>query len=107
MSQNFNFVSLPPEFTTGSSIMPHKKNPDVFELIRAKCNKIQGVQNQISLITNNLPSGYFRDLQMVKEVFLPAFKETSDCLNIAALAIVNMTVNTIFLMIRSTTSFLV
>lgn len=94
MSQNFNFVSLPPEFTTGSSIMPHKKNPDVFELIRARCNKIQGVQNQISLIINNLPSGYFRDLQMVKEVFLPMFKEINDCLNIAALALGNMDVNT-------------
>ena len=97
MSQNFNFVSLPPEFTTGSSIMPHKKNPDVFELIRARCNKIQGVQNQISLITNNLPSGYFRDLQMVKEVFLPAFEETNDCLNIATLALENMAVNTTIL----------
>ncbi len=92
MSQNFNFVSLPTEFTTGSSIMPHKKNPDVFELIRAKCNKLQGVPNQISLMTNNLPSGYFRDLQMVKEVFLPSFKELNDCLNIAALAIDNMSV---------------
>ncbi len=94
MSQNFNFVGLPPEFTTGSSIMPHKKNPDVFELIRAKCNKIQGFQNQITLIINNLPSGYFRDLQMVKEVFLPAFKEVEDCINIATLALKNMTVNT-------------
>ena len=92
MSQNFNFVSLPAEFTTGSSIMPHKKNPDVFELIRAKCNKFQGVPNQISLMTNNLPSGYFRDLQMVKEVFLPSFKELNDCLNIATLAIDNMTI---------------
>ena len=92
MSQNFNFVSLPAEFTTGSSIMPHKKNPDVFELIRAKCNKLQGVPNQISLMTNNLPSGYFRDLQMVKEVFLPSFKELNDCLNISALALENMTV---------------
>ncbi len=92
MSQNFNFVSLPVEFTTGSSIMPHKKNPDVFELIRAKCNKLQGVPNQISLMINNLPSGYFRDMQMVKEVFLPSFKELNDCLNIAALAIENMTV---------------
>lgn len=92
MSQNFNFVNLPAEFTTGSSIMPHKKNPDVFELIRAKCNKLQGVPNQISLMTNNLPSGYFRDLQMVKEVFLPSFKELNDCLNIATLAIDNMTV---------------
>ncbi len=92
MSQNFNFLSLPAEFTTGSSIMPHKKNPDVFELIRAKCNKLQGVPNQISLMTNNLPSGYFRDLQMVKEVFLPSFKELYDCLNIAALAVKNMTI---------------
>jgi argininosuccinate lyase len=92
MSQNFNFVSLPVEFTTGSSIMPHKKNPDVFELVRAKCNKLQGVPNQISLIINNLPSGYFRDLQIVKEVFLPSFKELNDCLNIATLAIENMTV---------------
>jgi argininosuccinate lyase len=93
MSQNFNFVGLPAEFTTGSSIMPHKKNPDVFELIRAKCNKLQGVPNQISLMTNNLPSGYFRDLQMVKEVFLPSFKELNDCVNIAAPAIENMTIN--------------
>lgn len=94
MSQNFNFVSLPPEFTTGSSIMPHKKNPDVFELIRARCNKIQGVPNQISLIVNNLPSGYFRDLQMVKEVFLPLFKELNDCIQIATLALKNVKVNT-------------
>jgi argininosuccinate lyase len=92
MSQNFNFVSLPAEFTTGSSIMPHKKNPDVFELIRAKCNKLQGIPNQISLMTNNLPGGYFRDLQIVKEVFLPSFKELNDCLNIAALALENMSV---------------
>lgn len=92
MSQNFNFVSLPAEYTTGSSIMPHKKNPDVFELIRAKCNKLQGIPNQISLMTNNLPSGYFRDLQIVKEVFLPSFKELNDCLNIASLALENMSV---------------
>jgi len=93
MSQNFNFVSLPVEFTTGSSIMPHKKNPDVFELTRARCNKLQGIPGQISLIINNLPSGYFRDLQMVKEVFLPAFKELNDCLNIVGLAVKNMSVN--------------
>ena len=93
MSQNFNFVSLPPEFTTGSSIMPHKKNPDVFELTRARCNKLQGIPAQIGLIINNLPSGYFRDLQMVKEVFLPSFKELNDCLNIAGLALKEMTVN--------------
>jgi argininosuccinate lyase len=93
VSQNFNFVKLPAEFTTGSSIMPHKKNPDVFELIRARCNKLQGVSGQISLIINNLPSGYFRDLQMVKEVFLPSFKEMNDCLRVATLALKNMTVN--------------
>lgn len=93
MSQNFNFVSLPTEFTTGSSIMPHKKNPDVFELLRARCNKIQGVPAQIIHIINNLPSGYFRDLQMVKEVFLPLFKEVNDCLQIAGLALKNMSVN--------------
>lgn len=93
MSQNFNFVTLPEEFTTGSSIMPHKKNPDVFELIRARCNKLQGVPGQISMIINNLPSGYFRDLQMVKEVFLPSFKEINDCLKIATLALKNILVN--------------
>lgn len=93
MSQNFNFVSLPAEFTTGSSIMPHKKNPDVFELTRARCNKLQGIPAQIGLIINNLPSGYFRDLQMVKEVFLPSFKELNDCLKIAGLALKNMSVN--------------
>ncbi len=79
-SQNFGFISLPAQFTTGSSIMPHKKNPDVFELTRAKCNKIQGLPNQITLICNNLPSGYFRDLQIIKEIFLPAFGELEDCL---------------------------
>jgi len=93
MSQNFGFVSLPPEFTTGSSIMPHKKNPDVFELVRAKCNKIQGFPAQISLIINNLPSGYFRDLQVVKEVYLPVFKELNDCLSITALAMPQLKVN--------------
>jgi len=93
MSQNFGFVRLPDEFTTGSSIMPHKKNPDVFELVRARCNKLQGIPAQITIITNNLPSGYFRDLQLVKEVFLPSFKELTDCLNIASLALRNMTVN--------------
>ena len=79
-SQNFGFIKLPEQFTTGSSIMPHKKNPDVFELTRAKCNKIQGLPNQITLIFNNLPSGYFRDLQIIKEVFLPSFDELKDCL---------------------------
>ena len=79
-SQNFGFIKLPDQFTTGSSIMPHKENPDVFELTRAKCNKIQGLPTQITLICNNLPSGYFRDLQIIKEVFLPAFDELNDCL---------------------------
>jgi argininosuccinate lyase len=94
MSQNFNFISLPTEFTTGSSIMPHKKNPDVFELTRAKCNKIQGMTNQISLITNNLTSGYFRDMQIVKEIYLPSFAELNGCLQILALALKNIKVNT-------------
>ena len=79
-SQNFGFIKLPDQFTTGSSIMPHKKNPDVFELTRAKCNKLQGLPQQITLISNNLPSGYFRDLQIIKEVFLPSFDELNDCL---------------------------
>lgn len=79
-SQNFGFIKLPDQFTTGSSIMPHKKNPDVFELTRAKCNKIQGLPQQITLICNNLPSGYFRDLQIIKELFLPSFDELKDCL---------------------------
>ncbi len=79
-SQNFGFIKLPDAYTTGSSIMPHKKNPDVFELVRAKCNKLQGLPQQITLISNNLPSGYFRDLQIIKEVFLPSFDELKDCL---------------------------
>lgn len=83
-SQNFGFIKLPDQFTTGSSIMPHKKNPDVFELTRAKCNKIQGLPQQITLICNNLPSGYFRDLQIIKEVFLPAFDELKDCLRMTS-----------------------
>lgn len=92
-SQNFSFVKLPKECTTGSSIMPHKKNPDVFELIRAKCNKLQALPQQILLIMNNLPVGYFRDLQMIKEVFLPAFDELKDCLQMAAYIINKMEVN--------------
>ncbi len=92
-SQNFSFVKLPKECTTGSSIMPHKKNPDVFELIRAKCNKIQGLPQQIMLIMNNLPCGYFRDLQIIKEVFLPAFDELTDCLDMAAYIINRIEVN--------------
>ena len=92
-SQNFGFVRLPKECTTGSSIMPHKKNPDVFELIRAKCNKIQALPTQVTLIMNNLPMGYFRDLQIIKEVFLPAFDELKDCLNMTAYIINRMEVN--------------
>ncbi len=91
--QNFGFIKLPKECTTGSSIMPHKKNPDVFELIRAKCNKIQSLPQQIMLIINNLPTGYFRDLQIIKEVFLPAFDELIDCLDMATYIIGKMEVN--------------
>ncbi len=92
-SQNFAFVRLPKECTTGSSIMPHKKNPDVFELIRAKSNKLQALPQQIQLIMNNLPTGYFRDLQIIKEVFLPAFGELKDCLAMAAWIISRIEVN--------------
>ena len=92
-SQNFSFVKLPKECTTGSSIMPHKKNPDVFELIRAKCNKLQSLPQQVTLIMNNLPVGYFRDLQIIKEVFLPAFGELKDCLQMAAYIINKIEVN--------------
>ncbi|MBO5157601.1 MAG: argininosuccinate lyase [Prevotella sp.] len=91
--QNFSFVKLPKECTTGSSIMPHKKNPDVFELIRSKCNKLQSLPQQIMLMMNNLPVGYFRDLQIIKEVFLPAFDELKDCLQMAAYIINKIDVN--------------
>lgn len=93
-SQNFGFIKLPAECTTGSSIMPHKKNPDVFEVMRAKCNKLQGLPNQILLIMNNLPSGYFRDLQVIKELFLPAFGEIEDCLDMATYIVERIEVNT-------------
>ena len=92
-SQNFGFVKLPDNCTTGSSIMPHKKNPDVFELTRAKCNKIQALPQQIILIMNNLPCGYFRDLQIIKEVFLPAFEELKDCLRMTTYIINKIQVN--------------
>ncbi len=91
--QNFGFVKLPKECTTGSSIMPHKKNPDVFELIRSKSNKLQGLPQQITLMMNNLPVGYFRDLQIIKEVFLPAFDELLDCLRMTAYIINKIEVN--------------
>ena len=92
MSQNFGFVSLPDELTTGSSIMPHKKNPDVFELLRSHCNKLQAMPTQIAMMVNNLPSGYFRDLQIVKEVFLPAFDDLKKCMNIAVFALSEMAI---------------
>ena len=91
-SQNFGFIHLPKQMTTGSSIMPHKKNPDVFELVRAHCNKIQGAPNTIRLISGNLPSGYFRDMQIIKEVFIPLFEEMKDCIDITAYAIENIEV---------------
>ena len=87
MSQNFDFISLPSHLTTGSSIMPHKKNPDVFELIRGKCNKIQALPYEITLITNNLPSGYHRDFQLLKEGLFPAIENLKACLDIAIFAI--------------------
>ena len=80
LSQNFGFISFPPELTTGSSIMPHKKNPDVFELIRGKCNRIQSVPNELTLLTNNLPSGYHREMQLTKEILFPAMEELRSCL---------------------------
>ena len=91
-SQNFGFLKLPDELTTGSSIMPHKKNPDVFELLRAHCNKLQALPETIGMITANLPTGYFRDLQLIKEVFMPAIDEMLDCLQIATFAIENIEV---------------
>ncbi|MDR1356948.1 MAG: argininosuccinate lyase [Tannerellaceae bacterium] len=92
-SQNFGFIKLPDKYTTGSSIMPHKKNPDVFELTRAKCNKIQSLPQQITLISNNLTSGYFRDFQVMKEIFLPSFDELADCLRIVTLMLKETEVN--------------
>lgn len=93
MSQNFDFISFPDELTTGSSIMPHKKNPDVFELVRAKCNKLQAVPGQLTLIINNLPSGYHRDLQLVKEVIVPAIQDLKACLEILTFSLKEVKVN--------------
>ena len=87
MSQNFGFISFPDELTTGSSIMPHKKNPDVFELIRGKCNKVQAVPNQLALLTTNLPSGYHRELQLTKEIIVPAIQELKSCLEMMMFSI--------------------
>jgi argininosuccinate lyase len=92
-NQNFGFIKLPDAFTTGSSIMPHKKNPDVFELTRAKCNKIQSIPQQIMMIVNNLPSGYFRDLQITKECFVPTFEELNDCLDMTTTMMEKVTIN--------------
>ena len=93
MSQNFGFVSFPDELTTGSSIMPHKKNPDVFELIRAKCNKIQALPYELTLLTNNLPSGYHRDLQLLKEGLLPAIQSLKSCLEMFKFSLGSIQIN--------------
>ncbi|WP_149303992.1 argininosuccinate lyase [Pareuzebyella sediminis] len=93
MSQNFDFVSFPDELTTGSSIMPHKKNPDVFELVRGKCNKLQAVPQQLTLVINNLPSGYHRDLQLVKEIIVPAIQDMKACLEIMTFSLKEIRVN--------------
>jgi argininosuccinate lyase len=90
LNQNFGFISFPSELTTGSSIMPHKKNPDVFELIRAKCNRIQSTPNELTLLLNNLPSGYHRDLQLTKEILFPAIEELKACLQLARLMLSNI-----------------
>src|SRR5690606_26225217 len=92
INQNFGFISFPAHLTTGSSIMPHKKNPDVFELVRSRCNKIQALPNEIALMTTNLPSGYHRDLQLLKENLFPAFESLNDCLSIAHYMLENITV---------------
>jgi argininosuccinate lyase len=92
LNQNFAFISFPDELTTGSSIMPHKKNPDVFELIRAHCNRIQALPNEIMLMTVNLPSGYQRDLQLLKEHIIPAFENLQSCLQMAGLMLSNIQV---------------
>lgn len=93
MSQNFDFISFPDELTTGSSIMPHKKNPDVFELVRGKCNRLQAVPNQLTLVINNLPSGYHRDLQLVKEIIIPAIQDMKACLEILTFSLSKIRVN--------------
>lgn len=92
LNQNFGFISFPNELTTGSSIMPHKKNPDVFELIRAKCNRLQSIPNELTLLINNLPSGYHRDMQLTKEILFPAIEELKACLQLMQLMLSNMQV---------------
>ncbi len=91
---NFGFVKLPDRYTTGSSIMPHKKNPDIFELIRAKCNRLQSLPGQMAMICANLTSGYFRDMQLTKEIFLPAFQELTDCLFMTETVLKEIQLNT-------------
>lgn len=93
MNQNFAFVKFPDHLTTGSSIMPHKKNPDVLELIRSRCNKIQALPNEIALMTTNLPSGYFRDLQLLKENLFPAFESLNDCMQLLVLMLDHIQIN--------------
>jgi len=93
LNQNFGFISFPSELTTGSSIMPHKKNPDVFELVRAHCNRIQAIPNELTILLNNLPSGYHRDLQLTKEVLFPAFNELRSCLLMTGMMISNISIN--------------
>ena len=92
LNQNFGFISFPASLTTGSSIMPHKKNPDVFELIRAKCNRIQATPNELTLMMNNLPSGYHRDLQLTKEILFPALNDLKSCLHMTCLMLENLSV---------------
>jgi argininosuccinate lyase len=94
LNQNFGFVNFPAELTTGSSIMPHKKNPDVFELIRSHCNRIKALPNEITMMTTNLPSGYHRDLQLLKEHLFPAFKTLRDCIEMAGLMLSNIEIKT-------------
>ena len=93
MNQNFGFIGFPEELTTGSSIMPHKKNPDVFGLIRAKCNRMQSIPNELTLLLNNLPSGYHRDMQLTKEILFPAINELNDCLAMMHLMLSSLQVN--------------
>ncbi|MCD9853348.1 argininosuccinate lyase [Epilithonimonas sp. JDS] len=92
LSQNFDFISFPKEFTTGSSIMPHKKNPDIFELVRARCNRLQALPNELILVTNNLPSGYHRDLQLTKEILFTAIDSLKECLEILIYTLPNIEV---------------
>ena len=101
MNQEFGFVKFPDELTTGSSIMPHKKNPDVFELIRARCNRIQSVPNELALLTGNLPSGYHRDLQLTKEILFPAIESLQECIAMTVLMLENISINSFVFLVYS------